>query len=582
MPETIYSFLDKVKQAALVLGDPATLDLIAAVREQVGAAKLRILIVGSTGSGRYSVANVILGQPDLLPTSPIPKAPVSLSVGYGDSVGVEVVANDGRRAAMPAEKLRPFMTSPATADSYQSIEVKTQCSLLKTSELRIESIDARRSAAEWKELLAGTDYIILILQAAALLSEQERRFVRDVLNANVGLERVAIVINQIDLIPEEERASLAELVRTFLGPFESQPLLAEFSATKARKGLEIGRVPPESGYEALMDLVRCDLIERHSTHKSAGMRQAAEICLAQLSDEATRQRALLTASEAELTEMLGKCDLHNQWLQGRVKRSQQRIEVFINTLIKEQFLREIEGFGNALRQQIPGEVLPVEDITEIKRSLPGYIESLWSEFFDRQLADVRNQLIGEMKLIGTTIEDDLKELLGENAPNFQNLLVGFDPTPSTMSTLLFPHRGENQSGAIATGFQVGGLFLLFANIPLGLASIGIGQVIRRVYKKEMAASDKRAIVTAAIDSTYELERQIKQQVEGRFGELADKLKQSIADLYGQELARMRVVLEDSIRHHKEQQARKEQITSLTSTTIPELQRLLAQLSEPAA
>ena len=39
--------------------------------------------------------------------------------------------------------------------------------------------------------------MILVLNANALLSDVERRFVREHLLAEVGLERVAIVVNQI-------------------------------------------------------------------------------------------------------------------------------------------------------------------------------------------------------------------------------------------------------------------------------------------------------------------------------------------------------------------------------------------------
>lgn len=42
------------------------------------------------------------------------------------------------------------------------------------------------------------------LLLTALLSERERHFVRDILKPNLGLERVAIVINQMDLVPEDE------------------------------------------------------------------------------------------------------------------------------------------------------------------------------------------------------------------------------------------------------------------------------------------------------------------------------------------------------------------------------------------
>ena len=144
MSETVQYLLEQIKEAAVVLEDSNTIDLITAVQNQSSISKLRLLIVGSTGSGRFSVANVILGQPKLLPTSPIPKAAITLGVGYGKTVTVEVAAKNGVKTAMEEDKLRTFLTSPDTdATAYESIEVKTNCDLLKTCEIRIENIKSQ-------------------------------------------------------------------------------------------------------------------------------------------------------------------------------------------------------------------------------------------------------------------------------------------------------------------------------------------------------------------------------------------------------------------------------------------------------
>jgi len=580
MPETIQSFLNKVKDAAVELGEPATVDLITAVSNQTGNSKMRILIVGSTGSGRFSLVNVLLGQPNLLPTSPIPKAPISVDISYGGTSTVEIAAKNGVNTATLPDKLRTFLTSPDTdATKYLGIKVETSCDLLKTSQIRIESIGARRAVSEWKELLAGTDYTILVLKAVALLSEQERQFFRDFLTPSFGLERVAIVINQMDLVPEDERASISELVRSFLGSFESQPLLIELSATHASKGMKSNSTLPDSGYEALMSLVKVDLVEKHSLLKSATMRQAAEICLSEVADGVTCQNALLELSEADCKELLGQISSENQWLQTRVQRTQHGIDLFINTLIKEEFLRETEGFSDALRQQLPDEVMPVEDIAAIRRHLPGYLEAVWAEFFNSQQASIRGKLTSEMKRIGETVEADLKELLGNKSINVEELLSSFDPTPASRKIFLMPKRSSSQIGTLATGLQLSG-FLLIAQpqlLPLALVSIGAGQVICMTYKKNMEASEKKVIISSTISTTHELERQIKKQVEAQFEALTGELNESIADLYAQGIAEIRSVLENGLELHKELKVKKEQLGQLADVTLPELRKLLDQV-----
>ncbi|MEZ2231654.1 hypothetical protein [Microcoleus sp.] len=577
MPETIQSFLDKVKDAAAVLGESDTIDLITAVKNQTSNSKLRLLVVGSAGSGRFSVANFLLVQPELLPTSPIPKAAISLVISHGEKDNAEVCTKNGTRMVIPVEKLRSFLTSPDTqASNYLNIELKTNCDLLKTCELRIENINGNKNIAEWKELLAGTDYAILVLNATALLSEKERHFVRDILKPNLGLERVAIVINQMDLVPEDERLSISEMVRTFLGSFESQSVLMEFSAAKANKALKSGDVTT-NGYKVLSNFVKVDLVEKHSFLKSAAMHQAAEICLTEVTESAVRQNSLISTNETELQELLDKIDSQSQGVESHIQRAQQKIEIFVNTFLKEEFFREIEGFGFALRQQLSEEIMLIEDVTTIRRHLPGYIEAVWAEFFDSQLASIRNKLINEMKGVDKNIQGDLRELLGDKASNLQSFLSIFDQTPANLRNLLMPRRSKNKVGFVATGLQLGGFLVLVANLPLGLAAIGSGQIVRMLGKKTMETDDKKAILESAIGAIQELEGQIKQQVESQFVELTNKLKTATADLYTEGITKIRSGVKDAIASHQDLLTKKEKIDRLVSVTVPELKQHLEQL-----
>ena len=215
-----------------------------------------------------------------------------------------------------------------------------------------KTLKAKQSESEWKEILAGTDYTILVLKAIALLSEQEREFIREILLPNFGLERVAILLNQMDLVPEEEKSSISELLKSFLGSFESQPIAMEFSAAKGLEGLVAGDIPRDCGYEALMNLVQDDLLSKHAGLKSAAIRQGVEICLGSVEDIITRQNALIVTQTAKLQEILLQIDSKNQGVKKGIERSKKKIEAVINTLVKEEFFREIEGFSFALREQI--------------------------------------------------------------------------------------------------------------------------------------------------------------------------------------------------------------------------------------
>jgi hypothetical protein len=581
MPETYTSFLEQARAAAQTLEEPELLELIAATGQHYQRATLSLLVVGLPGSGRASFANVLLGQPRLLPSSPIPKAPIPFEVHGAETTRIEVVSADATRTSLSPENLRPFLTGPTTqAGKYQRVEIKAQSDLLKAATLRVESIGGGHTPERWREILAGTDYAFLVLKAIALLSEEERAFVRDVLRP-FGLERVAIVINQIDLIDQEERPSLVERVRTFLGPFESQPTIIEFSALQASRSAEEAAELP---YEQMMQRARNDLIAQQHRLRAETRRQSAETCLAALEDAATRQRALAATSEDELKTLLKRIETQQSWLPSRVERMQQRIETFTNTLLREEVLREVEGFSASLREQLPGEVLPIQNITRIRRYLPGYIEALWGEFFRQQQEAIRSKLADEMKQVSQMIEADFRALLGEQQGALQESANGFDPMPARLRALLLPSRGSHTMGSVATGLQVLGLIFLVPYFSFGLAAIGIGQAIRLIFKKQGEQADKQAILGSANKAIQELEVQIKQQITSRFETLTAEYKKAVAEVYTQELERIRGLLENALARREGLASRLGQLDTLMEQTIPALRLLLgqAQAAEGAA
>ncbi|NJP04837.1 MAG: hypothetical protein HC837_03990 [Chloroflexaceae bacterium] len=578
MSETIQSLLNQMHAAATVLDQPAVLELISSVQANSGSARLRLLMIGAGGSGRFALTNMLLQQPDLLTPSPLPRAPIPLQFSYGETTSAELRAHDGMGTTIAIERLGPFLTNPqSTHTDYQAIHIKTNSEMLKSCDLRIETIDPLRSRAEWQEVLAGVDYALLVLNAAALLSEHERRFIRDVLQVHVGLERVAIIINQIDLVADDERPSIQELMRAFLGPFESQPLLIEASAAQALAGLRSGSPSAESGYAVVMQLLQEDLIARHRDLKATAMRQAIEMCLHEMEQEAQRQQTVIAASEADLQELLARCNPQSQWLHDRIERARHRIEAFVNTLIKEQLMRNIEAFTLALREQLPEEIMAVDDLGAIRRNIPGYIETLWQEFFVYELTGLRNWLIDEMTRFSETITSDLRSLLGEQESSFQSLLTDFDPIPTSMKTFMMPSRGKHDAGTAATWLQVGGLGLLIFNPALSLGLIGAGQAVRFFFQRDIQMADKQAITVSVGNSLGDLEQHIKQQIDSQFLTLVETLNQAVAAMYDNGLSRMRATLEEQIARQHALIGKKEQIDQLLTTQIPALRMTLQQL-----
>lgn len=573
MPDSVLVLIERLVAAADELGDAQISRLVDAVQNLSRAAKLQILVAGSTGAGRASVVNALLDCPDVLPQTPIPKAPLSLLVRYGASPAAEVVSIDGARMALPADAVRPLLCDPAAATAYSSLVMYAPCEPLKTCEVRVEALEAKRSPQEWRDLLAGCDFVIVVLNATALLSQEERDFIRDHLATEDGLQRAAIVVNRMDLVLEDERASILDLVRAFLSARgDSQPVLLDLSTT---------HLPREEQSDHALRILLRDLIAQHVTVRAAALQQAAETALDELEVAAQRERAGASLEQEEIERVRQEFAARREWLQGRIERAQRRVNAFVGTLLREQLLQEIQGFGEVYRRRLPDEILAIEDISAIKRYLPGYMETVWRDFMKQRMIATSRSLLDEVRELERIIESDLRDLLAEVSSDLSGLARDFDAGGERLRAFVMPRRGKHSASSIARGLSLHGFVILivssifgFFSPASGLLTLGASQVIRRIFKGDIEQADREAIVAAALAAERELERALCQQIDEQFARLGAQLQDELASIYTEGAERLQQLVEENLSRGPNVAGRQEQLAVLAERIIPELRQLL--------
>jgi hypothetical protein len=455
----------------------------------------------------------------------------------------------------------------AASGRLRELRVTVASDLLKACSIRIESLDAPRTVDEWKPILAGTDYAILVLRATQLLSEQERQFVRDVLATAFGLERVVVVVNMIDRVCPEERAQVVEYARAFFGTFEREAPLIELSATPDALA--------DPGLAALIDLVRHDLLGDPFARREATLRRLAQAAIDGLAEAASRQEALLTLGRSDLEVLMEQTSSRGRWAAGRIARFQDRIDLALRTLLKEQFFREIEGFGAALREQMPAEVASFKDLVPLRRHLAGYLEALWESFLADRVPTLRTRLIGELKMIADRCRDDLREMLGGHGFDLDTFAEGTDLAPTETHAPIGFKRGEAAGSTCANGLGLGGLLMMSMNLPLGLTMVGAGQITRIVLRVGTLDADREALLAGAITSSRNVENEVKRQAETRFEEAAARLKDAFAEAFGRSLDQLHLAIERATTRRNEADAHSRRVDRVRRETIPELTALLS-------
>jgi tRNA U34 5-carboxymethylaminomethyl modifying GTPase MnmE/TrmE len=213
-------------------------------RRRLDDGRVRVVVLGEIKHGKSSLINALLGAP-LLPVgvTPTTGAVVAIRVDpdrQAARTGTFVVYPDGSRDPLERERfdalargrsvpIEPAANqSPAESDQpARQLEPGGVPELLVEAErmpATIELIDtpgfndiAKFRAAISRGELPRADVLVLVLDATQVLSRSELALIRDAIAAVGGLgesgARCELVINRIDLVPEEERPRIIEHLR---------------------------------------------------------------------------------------------------------------------------------------------------------------------------------------------------------------------------------------------------------------------------------------------------------------------------------------------------------------------------------
>lgn len=555
----IAAALDEIAAIAADLGDRAVAQALEAVRAHKQTSRLQLRVVGLTGSGRATLVNLLLGT-DVVPVSAIPKAHVGFDIRHGDAVSVTRVDPNGDRVAVAPSQLRSVLFD---GDAGQGrIEIEAPSSLLALCDLHIESLEAERRAESWRDLLAATDYVVLLLNASALLSDGERRFVRDHLVPIFGLERVAFIVNHMDLVPEEERDSILELVQTFLGPFQGRPAMVDLALRNTALRGEGRRT-----IETLLD----DVLERREPVRAQGLRYTAAALAEELSETAARLEALYGLEASEVEGARESITGQQQWLEQRVERTQRRIRAWVETLLRETLQRRIENFGAAVRNRLPEEIRSIDDSALARRHVPGYIEAVWLDFLRRQMIAMRGDLEAEEAQVAAMIDADFRELLAAVGQPALSAEWDLGTDPAGVHVFVMPRRARRRAENIARGLAFNGFFMLiFFSPPLGILSLLASQVVQRVWRADLAKAEAQALTTSALAATRQVEQEIKRRMDEQFRALTDQLEQEVADVYRRGMEGLLTLLGEREAHAGDLAARRQQISDIVRERLPHL------------
>jgi small GTP-binding protein len=208
LPSTLTSVLDDLAE----LAEAADRETLAALRDRLGAARLRVLVVGEAKRGKSTLVNALLGRP-VLPVGVTPLTAVAITVTHGTDEGLEVAFADGRPAAYPLSALEDLGTergNPGNTRGVSRITARVGAPILARG---VEIVDTpgtgsvyAHNTATADSVLPTMDAAIFVLTADPPVSASEHALLERVRELSVT---TFVVLNKADYL---DAAGLAEAV----------------------------------------------------------------------------------------------------------------------------------------------------------------------------------------------------------------------------------------------------------------------------------------------------------------------------------------------------------------------------------
>ena len=355
------------------VGSARDRELIAALRDRLDAARLRVLVAGEAKRGKSTLINALLGRA-VLPAGVTPLTAVATAVRYGDDPHAEVRFADGHEEKQPLTALPDLVTergNPGNRRRIAAVTVYLDAPLL-TGGVELVDTPGTGSVFAWDtaaahEALETMDAAVFVLTADPPVSAAERDLYAKVAGLSVA---TFTVLNKADHLDEAGLSEAAEFTRQVLAEAAGGPgATGRIYALSARAALNGG----DPGFAAFAADFKAYLARRRVTDlRSSAVMQARRIAGSLLDEVAlTRRAAQLAAGDAadrvaRFSERLAEVAVRGKDAVAVVNAESARLLMALNDAAEADRPRLGRTVSRQLEEVLGGELRTVPPV-EIER-----------------------------------------------------------------------------------------------------------------------------------------------------------------------------------------------------------------------
>jgi len=417
--------LDKALDDLAALGTDRDRELLAAVRDRLAAARLRVLVAGEAKRGKSTLINALLGRP-VLPSGVTPLTAVATTVRYGEEPHAEVRFGDGHEEKHPLAALDDLVTERGNPRNRRGIAAVTAFTDAPALAGGVELVDTpgTGSVFAWDtdtahQALETMDAAVFVLAADPPVSASERELLAKVGGLSV---RTFAVLNKSDHLDDAGLAEAAEFTSKVLAEAGHPGRVYPMSARAALDGGDPGFDAFAADFAAyLASRGRSDL----ATSATAHARRIARSLLDEV--ELTRRAAQMRTGDAagrveRFGARLAEVAVHSRDAVTIVTAESARLLFALNDAADQdapRLGRQITGeldelFGGELRAAAPGEIEQRgrERLVTLAVAAADNWRQRQRDHIEQGLASVDARLAADLKAELDVLRDSAAELLG--------------------------------------------------------------------------------------------------------------------------------------------------------------------------
>jgi GTP-binding protein EngB required for normal cell division len=513
------------------LGTAQDREQIAALRDRLDAARLRVLVAGEAKRGKSTLINALLGRA-VLPAGVTPLTAVATTVRYGNDPCADVRFADGHEEKHPTSALPDLVTergNPGNRRRIAAVTVYLDAPLLADG---VELVDTpgTGSVFGWDtaaahEALETMDVAVFVLTADPPVSAAER----DLYAKVTGLSAATFtVLNKADQLDEAELSEAAEFTsRVLAAAAVGSGAPGRLYALSARAALTSG----DAGFAAFAADFRAYLASRRVADlRSSAVMQGRRIASSLLDGVALTQRvAELSAGDAaervtRFGERLAEVAVRGRDAVAVVNAESARLLMALNDAAEADGPRLGRDVSRQLEEVLGGELRAAQP-AEIERrgrerlvALTLAAADAWREqrreIIEDGLTGTEARLAADLTAALEVLRDSAAELLG------LDLAV---PEPGG-------RLAEDRRFFYTTAEEAGQTELLAGAIRRRLPGELGRRSARQHLRREVAGLAESQIGRARADLQYRLSeasRPLARSMERRYAEATDRMRAAL-------------------------------------------------------